>query len=869
MSTCSGLAQQQASASSATVPRLVNFSGTALNGQGKAISGIAGVSFAIYKDQSDGAPLWLETQNVTADTKGNYTVQLGATKPEGLPLDLFTSGEARWLGVTVNGGPEQPRILLLSVPYALKAADAETIGGLPPSAFMLAAPAPSISAPTTFADSAALPADAPPATNVTGSGTAGLVPLWTGTSTIGNSVLFQSAVSPFKIGINTTTPTTTLDVKGAGTIRGMLSLPALGTATAAKGSNSQPLAQTASVFNSGTGTAVTQNFRWQAEPVGNNTSSASGSLNLLYGSGSNPPAETGLQISSKGLFTFAAGQTFPGSGSGTVTSVGSGAGLTGGPITSSGTLSVANAGVTNAMLQNPSLTVTASSPLTGGGSVALGGTTSLGLKTCSNNQVLQFLGSSWTCATLAAGTVTSVGFSAPSSDFAVTGSPITTSGTLGLNWTVTPTSAATANAIVKRDASGSFSSGPISAAESNSTAAVTGTDTSVCCSGSGVYGVSANNTGVYGNGGSYGVYGTAGTNGTGVIGYGYTGVSGQGVLYGVAGTGTGTNGTGVSGEGPTGVYGNGYSYGVWGISTTENGIGVYGNSTTSYGVYASGAIYGVIGDGTVYDNTGVYGISGNSTGVSGISGTGPGVYAQSYSGWAVDAVGTGSATGVLAGSSSGYAGWFSGQVEVEGNLSKSSGSFKIDHPLDPANKYLYHSFVESPDMMNIYNGNVTTDAQGDAVVDLPEWFETLNRDFRYQLTVIGQFAQAIVSSKVANHQFMIKTDKPKVEVSWQVTGIRQDAWAKAHRIPVEEEKPEQERGFYLHPELYGAAEEKGVLWARSPQAMKQWKEARAKAAATDGKEAPAMTPPAPQRMRPPGLPMVRPPLAQVSTPVVR
>jgi hypothetical protein len=145
-----------------------------------------------------------------------------------------------------------------------------------------------------------------------------------------------------------------------------------------------------------------------------------------------------------------------------------------------------------------------------------------------------------------------------------------------------------------------------------------------------------------------------------------------------------------------------------------------------------------------------------------------------------------------------------GKVEVIGTLSKGGGSFKIDHPLDPANKYLYHSFVESPDMMNIYNGNVTTDASGEATVELPEWFETLNRDFRYQLTVIGQFAQAIVAGKVANHQFVIKTDKPNVEVSWQVTGIRQDAFANANRIEVEVEKAPADRGHYLYPELVGA-----------------------------------------------------------------
>jgi hypothetical protein len=102
------------------------------------------------------------------------------------------------------------------------------------------------------------------------------------------------------------------------------------------------------------------------------------------------------------------------------------------------------------------------------------------------------------------------------------------------------------------------------------------------------------------------------------------------------------------------------------------------------------------------------------------------------------------------------------------------------------------------------------------MVALSEWFEVLNRDFRYQLTVIGQFAQAIVSSEIANGQCSIKTDKPNIKVSWQVTGIRHDAWANAHRIPVEEMKPEQERGFYLHPELFGAPPEKSIAVRRHP-----------------------------------------------------
>jgi len=144
-----------------------------------------------------------------------------------------------------------------------------------------------------------------------------------------------------------------------------------------------------------------------------------------------------------------------------------------------------------------------------------------------------------------------------------------------------------------------------------------------------------------------------------------------------------------------------------------------------------------------------------------------------------------------------------GDVHVDGNLSKAGGSFKIDHPTDPENKYLYHSFVESPDMMNVYNGNIITNDAGEAIINMPEWFEALNRDFRYQLTVIGEFAQAIVSSKMKENSFSIKTDKPNVEVSWQVTGIRKDAWANSHRIPVEEDKDADNKGKYLHPNAFG------------------------------------------------------------------
>ena len=152
--------------------------------------------------------------------------------------------------------------------------------------------------------------------------------------------------------------------------------------------------------------------------------------------------------------------------------------------------------------------------------------------------------------------------------------------------------------------------------------------------------------------------------------------------------------------------------------------------------------------------------------------------------------------------SSGYF-YLTDDLTVNGNVTKSGGSFRIDHPQDPANKYLYHSFVESPDMKNVYDGVAVLDGNGEAEVTMPEWFGTLNRDFRYQLTCIGRFAPLYIAEEIADNRFRIAGGSAGMKVSWQLTGIRQDAYANAHRIPVEEEKPGDEKGTYLHPELFG------------------------------------------------------------------
>lgn len=173
-------------------------------------------------------------------------------------------------------------------------------------------------------------------------------------------------------------------------------------------------------------------------------------------------------------------------------------------------------------------------------------------------------------------------------------------------------------------------------------------------------------------------------------------------------------------------------------------------------------------------------------------------------------------------SAAGTAGMFWGSVGITGTVWKGGGSFKIDHPLDPENKYLCHSFVESPDMKNIYDGTVVLDSNGQATIELAEWYEALNKDFRYQLTCVGGFAPVFIRDEIANNRFTIAGGLPGMKVSWQVTGIRKDPFANAHRIPVEEEKRPEERGYYLHPDAYGKPTERGVLWTQTPDQMRQF-----------------------------------------------
>jgi hypothetical protein len=588
------------------VPTQVNFKGILSDLNGKPWTGTVGVTFYLYKDSEGGAPLWMETQNVTPDKSGRYTVSLGATTSSGLPTDVFVSGEARWLGVQPEGQAEQSRVLLLSVPYALKAGDAETIGGLPASAFVLANSA--ITKSTTSASpSASSKSTAPPANPaVTGKGVVDYIPMWDTTSDIADSVIFQKTS---EIGIATTAPAATLDVNGKTDVRDTLTL-----------------------FPKSTDSTL-----------------------VISG--------TTFKIDQTGKVTFVSGQIFPGTGTITGITTSTGSGLSGGGTTGTLSLKVPSAGITNAMLQSSKIILNANTAggLTTPGAMTLGSTYTMGLKPCSTNQILQYSGTAWNCAAAGTGTITGV---TAGTDLKGGG----TSGNVTLNLDTTKVPQLSANNSFSGNqsvtgnlkATGSITGQTANFSANNSTQVVSVTQSGT---GSGIVATMPTSVNSY----IPAIVGNA-TNTTG-YGIGVQGISaasnGQGIYGWATNSANGTNGYGVSGEADTssgaGVSGfagsqlsGASAVGVRGISATSNGIGVDGyesSSTSGIGVRGvtngrsgvgvagrwsagsaiAGAEAGVWGDSST--GLGVLGTTDNSQGVAGwASNNGTGVYANSYNG---------------------------------------------------------------------------------------------------------------------------------------------------------------------------------------------------------------------------------------------
>ncbi|MBS0190887.1 MAG: hypothetical protein U0573_03205 [Phycisphaerales bacterium] len=191
---------------------------------------------------------------------------------------------------------------------------------------------------------------------------------------------------------------------------------------------------------------------------------------------------------------------------------------------------------------------------------------------------------------------------------------------------------------------------------------------------------------------------------------------------------------------------------------------------------------GRIGMGSTSTPAAVLDVTANGGSTTAIAGrAGPGPSAVGIYGWAT---GPGPKAAIFDGPVV-----VNGTLTVNGSVSKTSGSFRIPHPLDPEGKWLYHSFVESPDMMNVYNGIIVLDGEGRAVVELPDYFQALNSDYRYQLTAVGASMPGLyVAREIEKNRFEIAGGKAGAKVSWQVTGIRQDEAAKRERIVPERER---------------------------------------------------------------------------------
>ncbi|HEY0701459.1 MAG TPA: hypothetical protein VGD60_01710, partial [Candidatus Acidoferrales bacterium] len=571
-----------------------------------------------------------------------------------------------------------------------------------------------------------------PISNATpsGSGTTDYIPLWTSSSALGNSILFQTGG---QIGIGTTAPAETLDVNGNSIFRGSFQLPPGHPATATSGYESHSFQFQASSFNSSTKVSDTEAFGFRAEPLNNDTPTPSAKLDLFFGAGGSAPfTDTGFSFAADGTVTFAPNQSFNG-----YTATLSNLNLY--PGGAFGFPEITYAGA-------PFITIG-----TGGSNIYAGLFSGANGAPDGAAQDNAAFGASTLYSNVSGSQNVAVGFNAMYAN------------TAGIN-----------NVAVGYDAllngNGSFNTAVGSSAAAN----MGSYDTVV---------------------GANAYVGTGLTNST-AIGYGAAAAESNALILG--GTGANAVNVGIGTATPISVLE--LDSPASSAANTPNPIITLTN--TNGGMFSTTAI-----DFNSYLNySSPYNPDGRLAFVDEGSYSGAFVFYGNKSGAPNNGLQQNMALDA------------SGNLSIRGTLSKAGGSFKIDDPIAPAEKYLSHSFVESPDMMNIYNGNVVTNAKGYAVITMPAWFEALNGDFRYQLTPVGQFAQAMVATEIKDRQFTIRTNKPRVKVSWQVTGIRHDAWANAHRIPTEEEKPANEQGTYLHPELFGAPPEKGISTAANKPA---------------------------------------------------
>jgi len=556
----------------AVVPPFVRFGGSAANRAGDTVE----ATFRIYAEAEGGEALWSETQQVAVGKDGGYSVLLGLATEGGVPASIFAAGAGRWLGVSLERAPENGRTPLVSVAYALKAADADSVGGIPAATLVtqrqLASQLASVARP--LAAQASALGGPVPQTSPGGTGTVNTVPLWTSASTLASSILSQSGTgATAMIGVNVT-PTATLDVNGATLLRDNVSLSTEGSASVLAGVNSPLLTlEGASTRRIGSlHQSIPQAFAWQLIPVGNNTIEPSSTLSLLYGSSAQTAVPTGLSILPTGVIDFVSNQTFPGTvtpgAANTFTALQSFAGGL-----SAGSLSIQPGGLISfAPSQSFPGTITSIAP----GFGLTGASVTNGVATLSvDKTVVATLGasSSFKAPQNFAGGLSASG-SSTFTNPAGTALTVTNGQSTGIALVANGFTAITGNGTgigVYGNASSANGEGVVGAAQGSS--------------GTGVYGYAPKGTGVAAIGAT-GVNATATSLGVKAIATGAssTGVQAQGTAYAVNATGSGASSIAVRAIGGTGVEAQGNMLGISGNAASTNGIGVAGTSTANAGI---------------------------------------------------------------------------------------------------------------------------------------------------------------------------------------------------------------------------------------------------------------------------------------------
>jgi trimeric autotransporter adhesin len=888
----------------ATVPRLIRISNTFRPANGLPAAPVESATFSVYSAQTGGTPLWQETQNINVDAEGHYTVLMGLTLNDGVPLDLFSSSEPRWLGVQFNrpGETEQPRVRMASVPYALKASDSETLGGLPASAYLRAPSETSGSSGAASAGSAATTVESSSAVQLKphiatgGTVTPNTISMFFDSAgDLTNSVMFQSNGN---IGIGLTTPLYPLSIGGTNSaLATAITIPNLGgysTQDSAGGyrslifmDNSNPDIVHVRNNQRGAGGTVSLDSRTGGAPsvtilsngnVGIGTTTPAykldiaGSINIAGTINGNNPSGTGNAVQGTSNSPNGAGLV----GTNSASSGSGGAGVQGNA-SAANTFGVAGINSSSSGLTAGTGGIVSSpngfgvwgknqstvAPTSGAPGAGVQGTAQVagipgvyGFNNATSGYAVGVLGGTASTSGAAvqgysgtAGVIGVAGLNGAISGYAVGTEGSSSSpqgvGVQAVNWNcsagsclLVPGTAAqfqtatngtllvgqsgaagannnTATQAFRIDGQGDGyfagwlqgnSNGGNPAVQGNSstgTPAVQGNNTATSGYAVGVQGSSASpgGVGIWGvnqscvGGPCTVVQGTAGlfqTASDGVLLQGLAGPSGgnvgtQSTVFTVDGQGNGTFSGGVNAGGGLGASGTA----IFGGVSAPNGNGVIGSNSATTG-YA----FGVQGFSSSSTGIGVQGSSAGGVAVAGFTQTCSGGSCTLVSGTAGEFVTAAGGT-VLSGIGTGGQQVFvvdsTGNLKITGTLTANTvnasvKNFKIDDPLDPQHKSLYHASIESSEMINVYSGNVLLDRKGEAVVTLPNWFEALNGDFRYQLTTIGGSARVYVAREIQNHQFKIAGGRRGMKVSWQVTGVRHDTWAQAHPMQVEQAK---------------------------------------------------------------------------------